>query len=78
MQVKIIKDSIKKYESLAEVQRQLLRRGVEISYVALHNALTGETKTLRFDVLSELVEMTYEGDWNKAGRGIKEDLKKEN
>jgi hypothetical protein len=74
MQVKIIKDSIKKYKTLSEVQRELLRRGVTISLQALGKAEKGKTRTLRFDVLSALVDMAYNGDWSKAGKALKSDL----
>jgi len=74
MQVKIIEDSINKFGSLPEVQRQLIRVGVNISHTALYNAYQKKTKTLRFDVLSALVELTYDGDWSKAGKAIKKDV----
>lgn len=76
MQVKILEDAVKKYENLPGVQRALAVENVHISHTALHNAHKGKTRTLRFDVLAKLVELVYNGDWNKAGKGIKEDAKK--
>lgn len=77
MHMKIIKDARKKFGSLSEVQRELLRRNVSISLQALNTAEKGRTKTLRFDVLKALVEMTYDGDWGKAGKAIKSDIEQD-
>jgi hypothetical protein len=77
MQMRILDDSISKFGSLPELQRQLARRGVDISHTALFNAHKGKTRTLRFDVLSALVDLVYNGDWGKAGKAIKSEVEKD-
>lgn len=77
MQMKIVEDAVKKFGNLPEVQRVLIRQGINISHTALHNAYTGKTKTLRSDVEDALVDLVYGGDYTKLGKARKVDLKKE-
>lgn len=73
MQMKVVQDGVKKFGSVSKLQKALIRQGVDISHTALNASFKGETRTLRFDILTALVYLVYSGDWTKAGKAIEAD-----
>lgn len=71
--VKLLKDAETRVGSIPEVHRRLIKMGVEISVTALYNAASGESKSLKPNVIVALVHVAYDGDWKRGGKALETD-----
>lgn len=76
--VKILEDAEKKFGSIPELHRELVRNGVQVSDTALYNAKTGVSATIRPSVISAICHLVYGGDWQKCGKAIDYDFLPDN
>lgn len=73
--VKILEDAVKKYGSIPDLQRALLRdANIEISHTALYNALSGTSGSIKPVVITAICHMVYNGDWTKCGKALDSDF----
>ena len=56
------------------LQRELVRVGVNVSVEALRKAAGSGKESLRLDVLAGIVEVSFDGDWEAAGKLLRQEF----
>jgi hypothetical protein len=72
--MKIFNDALKKHgNNLTLLHEDIIKRGFSVSRVTLWKLQHGRIKSIKPNILAVLVDIAYNGDWEKAGKAIKSD-----
>ncbi len=72
--MKILEVAIDRAGSISELQKMLVRRGVNVSPSALSQAQSKSKESLRLDILAGIVEVAFGGDWKEAGKVLQSEF----
>lgn len=72
--LKLFDDALKKHSNdLTNLHEDIIRRGGSISRVSLWKLQQGKIRSIKPNILALLVDIAYNGDWEKAGKVINAD-----
>lgn len=72
--MKIVDIAVESVGSISALQQELVRRGISVSQSAISQARSQSKESLRLDILVGIVEVAFGGDWEKAGKLLKEEF----